>query len=80
MPTDPLSVDAATKVKSLSQRRADQKELGSWPERRVIRVGVSPLNPKVKWAQLDCGHDVYRYRKPRIGSTIVCDKCPKGSR
>lgn len=47
----------------------------SWPERRVVRTGVSPMNPKVKWAELDCGHDVYRSRRPRIGATIVCEKC-----
>lgn len=47
----------------------------SWPERRVVRTGVSPMNPKVKWAQLTCGHDVYRLRRPRIGAILVCDKC-----
>lgn len=52
----------------------------SWPERRVVRVDASPMNPKIKVVQLDCGHDVYRNRKPRIGATIVCDKCAKVSR
>jgi hypothetical protein len=52
----------------------------SWPERRVVSTGVSPMNPKVKWAQLSCGHDVYRYRKPRIGATVVCDKCSEKDR
>lgn len=47
----------------------------AWPERRVLRVDVSPMNPKVKVAQLDCGHDVYRLRRPRVGATIVCEKC-----
>lgn len=46
-----------------------------YPERRVIKAGVSPMNPKVKWAQLDCGHDVFRQRKPRIGALIVCERC-----
>lgn len=50
-----------------------------WPERRVVRVDLSPMNPKIKVAQLSCGHDVYRNRKPRIGATIVCDKCAKAS-
>ena len=50
----------------------------SWPERRVVRNGVSPMNPKVKWAELDCGHDVYRNRKPKIGATIVCQRCAEG--
>lgn len=49
----------------------------SWPERRVVRVDPSPMNPKIKVAQLSCGHDVYRNRRPRIGATIVCDKCAK---
>lgn len=44
-------------------------------ERRVVRVDVSPMNPKIKVAQLDCGHDIYRNRKPRVGALVVCDKC-----
>jgi hypothetical protein len=32
----------------------------TWPERTVVRTGVSPMNPKVKWAELDCGHDIFR--------------------
>ena len=50
---------------------------GTWPERRVVRTGISPMNPKVKWAELDCGHDVYRLRKPRIGAVIVCELCAR---
>jgi hypothetical protein len=64
------------KVIPSAERRANMKG-GSWPERHVVRVGVSPMNPKVKWAELDCGHDVYRNRKPRIGATIVCERCAK---
>lgn len=45
------------------------------PERTVTRTGVSPMNPKVKYAQLDCGHDIYRLRRPRVGSTVVCEMC-----
>lgn len=48
--------------------------------RKVVRAGVSPMNPKVKWGQLECGHDIYRPRKPRIGSTAVCDICTRGSK
>jgi hypothetical protein len=33
------------------------------------------MNPKVKYAELECGHDVYRIRKPRIGSTTICEMC-----
>lgn len=47
----------------------------SWPERTVKETGISPMNLKVKWAELSCGHTVYRKRKPRIGATIVCTKC-----
>ena len=62
------------KVQSSAERRAALRG-GIWPERRVVRTGVSPMNPKVKWAELDCGHDVYRSRKPRIGAVIVCERC-----
>lgn len=47
------------------------------PECRVVRTGVSPMNPKVKWAQLSCGHDVFRTRKPRVGATIICPECAR---
>ena len=47
------------------------------PERRVVRVDVSPMNPKIKVAQLECGHDVYRNRKPCIGALVICDKCAR---
>lgn len=57
-----------------AERRANLKG-GSWPECRVVRAGVSPMNPKVKWAELSCGHEVWRNRKPRIGSVIVCEQC-----
>lgn len=46
------------------------------PKCTVIRTGVSPMNPRVKWAELSCGHDVYRPRRPRIGALVTCDKCP----
>jgi hypothetical protein len=45
------------------------------PERTVTGSGVSPMNPKVKWAQLDCGHDVYCKRRPRLGATLICERC-----
>lgn len=63
-------------VKPHRERRAELTG-GSWPERTVVRTGVSPMNPKVKWAELSCGHDVFRLRKPRVGARIVCDKCAK---
>lgn len=45
------------------------------PERIVVRTGVSPMNPRVKWAELSCGHDVFMLRRPRVGSRVACDKC-----
>lgn len=53
---------------------------GRKPEAQVLRTGVSPMNPKVKWAELSCGHHVWLYRKPRIGATVTCDKCPETPR
>lgn len=47
------------------------------PKRRVLRTGVSPMNPKVKWAELECGHDAFVLRKPRVGQLLACDKCPQ---
>ena len=49
----------------------------SWPERRVVRVDISPMNPKVKCAQLNCGHDVYCNRRPRVDAIIVCEPCAR---
>ncbi len=43
--------------------------------RRVVRVGVSPMNPKVKWAALECGHEVWSNRKRTVGKFVVCEKC-----
>lgn len=45
------------------------------PECRVTRAGVSPMNPRVKWAELTCGHTVWRQRRPRVGAMVVCDQC-----
>lgn len=45
----------------------------SWS--RVTRTGVSPMNPRVKWADLECGHMAYGPRRPRLGSLVVCDRC-----
>jgi hypothetical protein len=43
--------------------------------RAVVRTGVSPMNPRVKWAELACGHDLFVPRKPRIGAMVRCPKC-----
>jgi hypothetical protein len=43
--------------------------------RAVVRTGVSPMNPKVKYAELECGHDIYRTRKPHVGALMPCDEC-----
>jgi DNA-directed RNA polymerase subunit RPC12/RpoP len=42
---------------------------------RVVRNGVSPMNPRVKYSQLACGHDVYGPRKLRLDSLQRCDEC-----
>lgn len=45
---------------------------------KVVRVDKSPMNPKVKVAQLACGHDIYirpPHRAPRIGATRRCNDC-----
>ena len=28
------------------------------------------MNPKVKWAELYCGHTVFRQRRPKVGATV----------
>lgn len=47
---------------------------------KVRRVDVSPMNAKVKIAQLECGHDVYIHppsRAPRIAAYRRCDRCER---
>ncbi len=46
-----------------------------YPLRKVTRTGVSPMNPKVKYADVDCGHTVYLSRKPKVGAMIACGDC-----
>ena len=41
----------------------------------VLRTGVSPMNPRVKWAELSCGHDLWLTRRPRVGATVTCENC-----
>lgn len=47
--------------------------------RTIVRIDRSPMNPKVWVVQLDCGHDIFVYRKPRRtkngGPTFPCEKC-----
>lgn len=57
------------------ERRKALAAAGRWPESHVTRTGVSPMNPRVKWAELTCGHTVFRNRRPSVGATIVCEKC-----
>lgn len=45
--------------------------------RTVVQTGVSPMNPKVKWSALDCGHEVFGPRKKPIGAVIKCEKCAR---
>ncbi len=65
----------ADRLTTATERRRAALRGGTWPERRVVATGISPVNPLVRWAELDCGHDVFRQRRPRIGATIVCGKC-----
>lgn len=44
-------------------------------KRKVVRTGVSPMNSRVKWAELECGHNVFLPRRPRIGTELVCAIC-----
>lgn len=81
-PNDSHSWGEAT-LRAVPMKETDRRAAfkgGIWPERRVVRTGVSPMNPKVKWAALECGHDVYRNRKPRLGALVLCDKCAEKER
>lgn len=72
--------DQPQKVDTQAERREKLRAANYWPERYVVRTGVSPMNPRVKWAQLDCGHDVYRWRRPSVGAVIVCNKCAEAAK
>jgi hypothetical protein len=54
--------------------KADPYVVKAWPERRVITTWSQSNQPKVK-VELNCGHIVYRQRKPKLGATIVCEQC-----
>lgn len=49
----------------------------TWPERIVTQTGDDLPHSKIRWAKLVCGHYVFRKRKPKLGSLIVCEKCSK---
>lgn len=57
--------------------KAEHWKYSTQPECTVMRTGVSPMNPKVKWAELNCGATIWRKRRPRIGATIVCEACAR---
>lgn len=46
---------------------------------RIVRVDVSPMNPRVKCYQLDCGHEVFLPiepgRRARVGGLLECERC-----
>jgi formylmethanofuran dehydrogenase subunit E len=48
-------------------------------KQKVVRVDLSPMNPKIKCAQLECGHDVFVNRAPTVGKKIVCERCTKNA-
>lgn len=49
----------------------------TWPESYVTRVDKSPMNPKVKLVTLNCKHEVWRNRAPRLGAVIICHDCAR---
>jgi formylmethanofuran dehydrogenase subunit E len=73
--SNPRPPEAGETPNSQAHRRQVCRDNKRWPECRVVRVDKSPMNPKIKVAQLSCGHDVYRNRAPRVGATIVCERC-----
>jgi len=44
-------------------------------KKKVIRVDKSPLNPKRKCIELECGHEVWRNRAVPVGSMLECHAC-----
>lgn len=50
---------------------------------RVVRVDRSPMNPKIRVAQLECGHDVFStppVRAPKVGVLRSCEKCSRAKK
>jgi hypothetical protein len=44
--------------------------------RRVTeKLGKSPMNKRLNYVLLDCGHDIFSSARLRVGSLIDCDKC-----
>jgi hypothetical protein len=35
------------------------------------------MNPKVKLVTLNCKHEVWRNRAPRLGAVIICHDCAR---
>lgn len=46
-------------------------------KRKVVRVDPSPTNPKIKCAELECGHEVFLNRAPAVGKKVACERCTK---
>lgn len=44
--------------------------------KKIQRVDRSPMNPKVWCVQLECGHELWVYKKPRKDCPGL--KCGKG--
>ena len=63
-------VTPGTFVVSDTPRTAEERVM-----RKVVRTGTSPMNSKVKWADLECGHMVYSPRRPRLGALVSCERC-----
>lgn len=52
-----------------------EKDMDTPMRHAIVRIDRSPMNPKVWVVQLDCGHDVYKHRKPTMRQRIECERC-----
>lgn len=44
-------------------------------KRKVVRVDKSPMNPKRKVVELECGHELWVNRAPKVGAIVKCEAC-----
>lgn len=59
----------------MRKRQRQDALKGRGPERRVLSTGVSPMNARVRWVELSCGHTVFVLRRPRRGTLVRCERC-----
>lgn len=48
-------------------------------KKKVVRVDKSPMNPKLKCVELECGHEIWVSRAPTVGKLIECETCTKAA-